>query len=317
MSAANEAEWSARARSARTPAVSARPGGAEPYAEQAKRTQRCTGRGARPEAYAAAWAAGERVDPRTDALRRAFVASGRLPRMEAVQVVDLARVFAASAMLAGAAWLDLRSRRVANRYWTPWLAAAAVFAAADLAVREVDPRVAWVWVGALASLVVFYVLWWARLLFGGADAKAFMVLALLVPWPVTTATWSLSPAVDTLVNATVASLTVPVVLLVWNLARGRVAGVATFVAVPLPVATARRRHVWPVERADASGGVTRRLWQRRGEDLEEVYAGLEAVGLTEVWVTPKVPFLAFAVPGWLVAVAWGNVMLAGVAWILS
>lgn len=250
-----------------------------------------------------------------DALRGAFLPGRPVAGVDGAEAVGVARVVAASVLLSGAAWMDLRTRRVPNRYWTPWLAAAALFALADVALRPLDDAFAVTWLVAFASVVVFYGLWWMRLLFGGADAKAFMVLALVAPWPVTDA-WALRPAVDTLVNATVVSLAVPVVLLVANVARGRFAGVATFVAVPMAIERARGRYVWPLERV-ADGTLARRLWQRRDEDLDAVYDALGAAGVATVWATPKVPFLAFAVAGWLLAVFAGNLMLAAVARLIA
>src|SRR5688572_13466698 len=81
-------------------------------------------------------------------------------------------------MLAVASAWDLRVRRVPNRVWT----GSAVVALMLVAVDWVHDDVSWVDVVFVPLLVaVFFLLWRIRLIAGGADAKALMVLALLVP----------------------------------------------------------------------------------------------------------------------------------------
>lgn len=233
---------------------------------------------------------------------------------KAVDVVTVTRIFLASVMLTGAAYSDIQTRRVPNKYWFPFLAIAAGLLLADLVGAWQDTWQAVL--VAVGSLALFYVLWWLGLLFGGADAKALMVLALLVPHDVTNGPWTLTPAIDSLFNGTLATLVLPVGIALMNMARGRWAGVATFLAMPMSITRARQRHVWPLERAD-DGQVRRRLWQRRGEDLDAVYDALGAAGVTVVWATPKIPFIVPLLIGWLSAVFWGNVLLHMVALIVS
>lgn len=203
-----------------------------------------------------------------------------------------ARFAVAALMFAGGALFDLRTRRVPNRYWLPFAAAAAGFVAADLLQGGTSRDDLLPYAVALAACGVLFTLW--RLgLFGGADAKGLMVVAFLLPVaPVPVPAWGVAtvPVLDTLLNGSLLTLLVPVACLAWNLARGRWGGWATFLGVPLPLERARQAQAWPLQRIE-EGRLGWRYWHRPDESLDEAYDGLAAAGATEVWVTPKVPFM--------------------------
>ena len=214
-------------------------------------------------------------------------------------------------MLAGAVVYDLRERRVPNPWWIPFAWLALVLAAGDVATWSGDWALLAVRYGIAADIVGFVYLLWRFRLFGGADAKGLMVLAALAPWPPERA-HALQPALDALSNGALAMLLLPAAFLLANLARGRLAFPAALLGTRQTLEAARRRFVWPMQVADdaAPGGLRWRYWQRIGSgDLPGEYHALEARGLREVWVTPKVPFLVPVLLGW--ALAWwrGNLLL--------
>jgi Flp pilus assembly protein protease CpaA len=219
------------------------------------------------------------------------------------------RFLLAIAMLLGATVLDLRSRRVANLYWIPFLCFAAVLDAVDLAATG-D------WLGlavALALCGVFYLFWRFRL-FGGADAKGLMVLALLLPpvvgaAPIPTVLGSLGLA------SAIAGLGVPLVLLAWNLLHGRLVLPAMLLGVPMDLEQARRAHVWPMQEPAPPGPDGRvalrwRYLRHVGSDVGARLDALQAAGVARPWVTPKVPFM---LPLMLGVAAW-PLVAALVAW---
>jgi preflagellin peptidase FlaK len=98
---------------------------------------------------------------------------------------DLLRLLAVPA-LGWAAWRDVRTRRLPNRLWTPLVAIGlltlALDASSHLPLTTVDDRLFFVRVGVSVLILVplAYGLWWLGG-FGGADAKALMTLAVLLP----------------------------------------------------------------------------------------------------------------------------------------
>jgi preflagellin peptidase FlaK len=202
------------------------------------------------------------------------------------------RVLLAIGMLLGATVLDLRTRRVANLYWFPFLAFTLALDIVDLLHGD--------WAGVLAGIAfcgLFYLFWRFRL-FGGADAKGLMVLALLLPLqvggaPIPTVLGSLGLA------SLLAGLGVPLALGLWNLAHGHLVLPAMLLGVPMDMAAARRAHVWPMQEPapgspDDPKGTVRLRWRylrHVGTDVDERLDALAAAGVERPWVTPKVPFM--------------------------
>ncbi|MEK6976463.1 MAG: prepilin peptidase [Candidatus Thermoplasmatota archaeon] len=221
-------------------------------------------------------------------------------------------------MLAGAVVYDLRARRVPNPWWIPFAWLAAVLAVGDVADPARDWRMLGVRYGISAVLAgLFYVLWKLHL-FGGADAKGLMVLAVLAPWPPADTPNAIQPALDALANGALAMMLVPVGFLLVNLSRGHLRLPAALLGTQGTLAAARGAHVWPMQvvDADAPGGLRWRYWQRLGGDLPAEYHALEQAGVHTVWVTPKVPFLVPVAGGWAVAWWHGNLVLAVMASLL-
>lgn len=218
-------------------------------------------------------------------------------------------------MLAGAVVYDLRDRRVPNPWWVPFAALAAILAVGDFVAPDRDLELlGFRYFLALAVAGIMYLLWRLRL-FGGADAKALMLLALLAPLPPSTGT-PMQPAFDALANGSAFMLGVPVYFLAMNLARGDLVLPAALLGRQLPLPVARSRHVWPMQIADvdAPNGLRWRYWQRLAGDQAAEYAALERKGVTTVWVTPKVPFMLLLLFGWAAAWQWGNLLVQVALW---
>ncbi|MHB1261564.1 MAG: prepilin peptidase [Thermoplasmatota archaeon] len=210
------------------------------------------------------------------------------------------------AMLAGAVPADLRWRRVPNFWWMPFVAVAAILVLADLFSPARDWTQLAMRYGAAAVVAGLMYVFWRFRLFGGADAKALMVLAFLAPWP-SPNPLSLQPALDALANGSVLMLATPLWLSVFNLARGQVALPGMLLGRPVPIEKARAAHVWPMQRVGPDGVVRWRFWQRAAlESLDAEYDALAKAGLSRVWVTAKVPFLVPLAVGLAVSWEWGN-----------
>lgn len=209
-------------------------------------------------------------------------------------------------MLAGAAILDVRTRRIPNAYWFPFLAASAALLAVEAGLRGLAAMALPL---ALAAFVagLAYLAWRLRL-FGGADAKALMVLAALVP-DLPAAAPAIPFALDTLMNGSLAALAFPLVLLAWNAARGDLRVPAALLGHRMPIAHARTAHVWPMQWVDDANRLHWRYGRLIGLDTDEVYGRLAAAGHDKVWVTAKLPFAALLALGALAAALVGNVPL--------
>nr|WP_115863285.1 A24 family peptidase C-terminal domain-containing protein [Halorussus litoreus] len=185
-----------------------------------------------------------------------------------------------------AAWRDVQTRRIPNRTWYPLAALAVVLLAVDgwlawngtaLETRAFAVRTA-ISLGFVAPLVIAF--WWFRA-FGGADAKAFLVVAALFPtYPAYGVLgWTL-PHQQTLVGSfslTILTNTVllgalyPLAVLARNAAAGRFSSVM-FVGKPVAWDAIPDEHGRLLETPD---GVT-----RNGVDLDAIRMYLRWRGLT-------------------------------------
>lgn len=158
----------------------------------------------------------------------------------------------------------------------------------------------------LGTLVVFllgYLFYTLGLLKGGADAKALIAIAYLVPgYP----EWeglpllSLQPgvreafelffpfALSTLLNAALLLLAVPVILLVRNLFRRDVRWPQMLLGSRVS-ATRVPRFTWLLQEADR--GRIRYFAFPRKTPQEPALQALRELGVERVWVTPQIPFL--------------------------
>jgi archaeal preflagellin peptidase FlaK len=181
--------------------------------------------------------------------------------------------------------------------------------------------VPWAVVAVLVTVLFARGLFEAGVLYGGADAKAFMIAGVLVPTfsavaiPVSGSFQllleTLPYPIDLLMNAALLSLAIPIVIGLRNVARGEFRFPAGFTGYMLPVNELPRRFVW-LEDPRAAGGRSRDDLETAEDDQEErerVAADLTARGVRRVWVTPQIPFLVLLFAGAVAAFLAGNLVL--------
>ena len=176
-------------------------------------------------------------------------------------------------------------------------------------------------ISALVSVVLARLLFEVGVLYGGADAKALIVLGVLVPLfgaPLLYRTAAsdavlrfLPFSVTVLTNAALLSVVAPIVIAVRNVVRGEFSFARGFTGYTLPVEELPRRFVWVrdpamgqdtmVDDAETSEEDTRRR--------TEIARDLTARGVRRVWVTPQLPFLVLMAVGAFTGVLFGNLLL--------
>jgi preflagellin peptidase FlaK len=204
---------------------------------------------------------------------------------------DLLRLLAVP-ILGWAAYRDVRTRRVPNRTWLPLVAIAVLALAMDAhSAWQIDNTAFFLRVAISLGFVIplAYGFWWMGG-FGGADAKAFMVIAVLFPTFPTFylggVALPLSPSaigvfsLSILSNTVLVGLVYPLAVALGNLLRGNVAP-AMLIGRPVAWDRLPEAHGRLLETPD---GFTRRgldldalrmYLEWRGESLESVRADPE------------------------------------------
>lgn len=231
--------------------------------------------------------------------------------------LDLLRLLLGAGFLANAALRDLRTRRVPNGLWIVLGTCAALLFLVDFVVTR---RLGWLDV--LVALLVVgaaYALWYVHVIPGGADAKALMVLAILLPDPIrfewdgaAYPLWAspLPGAVTTWANAAFTMALLPLGFLLYNLLRGDASWPAMLLGTKMRLDHAERRFVWIVDWRDPDGRERQVLFPSRRSE-EEQRANIERLRLAghhRVWVTPKFPFMLNLLAGFLAAFTVGDIL---------
>lgn len=178
-------------------------------------------------------------------------------------------------------------------------------------------------------IIVIDLGWRLRLIHGGADAKALMLVALTLPhWdsvPVLAPiemniSLGLPPAISILMWGGLAFLLIPIFTSIENLIKGNISAfsdlVRIFHTVKIPVDEVLTRHVWLlttiVESAGGEKVIIHKLKAPRrtptDEQLRTQVNELKNLGIEEVWVTRKFPLLVFLWPAIIPMLIWGDFM---------
>ncbi len=179
----------------------------------------------------------------------------------------------------------------------------------------------------LASVLLARALFELGVLYGGADAKALMVVGVLVPllaspWlgtlPDTSAVLAVVPfSLTLLTNAALLSVAVPIAIVGRNVARGEFSLARGFTHYTVPVAELPRRFVWVRDPALGQDTLADDA-ETSAEDAQrraEVARRLEGQGVRRVWVSPQLPFVVLMAAGALAGILVGNLLLDLIAFL--
>lgn len=149
-------------------------------------------------------------------------------------------------------------------------------------------------------IILMYVWYYYGPTIGGADVKAIMTLALLVPFNP-----SINPDIITafdsrgfpfpfvvFMNSLLVYLAIPLTLFILNMIRGDFSSpyLQMFVGVRMPISDARNSFVWPLERI-INGKKVLTAYVTRGEPEDKIWNSLEEAGIDKPWVSLKVPYI--------------------------
>ncbi|MGM0405279.1 MAG: A24 family peptidase C-terminal domain-containing protein [Thermoplasmatota archaeon] len=178
----------------------------------------------------------------------------------------------------------------------------------------------------MGSAFVFY---YFAIIYGGADAKAVVILAVLFPFypeihGITS--WGGDPAMlefmevffpftfVILLNAAILALFLPVYYVVKNLKNGDLEFPQMFFGYKHQVDEIKDSFVWPME---YYVGNKRKIKLFPRGVTDDKLDSLKEKGLEKAWVTPKIPFLVFIFLGYLISYIIGNPTLYLFDWIYS
>lgn len=214
--------------------------------------------------------------------------------VQIVTYLDTARFIIGISILAYASFTDIKTRRAPNILWLILGGLGAVLLLSEflLTSRVSEQAIYLLFIPVIIGLV--YVFFQLRLIFGGADAKAIMALAILVPFepsfyghPLFHSPMPFSWVVFS--NSIVIFLFVPLSLFMYNLIKHDIRFPHCFLGYRMSLKKAEEKFVWPLERI--VDGHTRFSYVPHSFEADDVYESFKKLGIKHIWVTPKVPFM--------------------------
>ena len=227
-------------------------------------------------------------------------------------ILDIIRLITGTILLAYASHTDIKTRRAANILWVIMGIVGAIL----LVIQYLDggfPNI-WYLVFIPIMIALMYAFFQMRLLFGGADAKALMALAILIPiqpimwtFPLLRHDFSLPGSWIIFANATILFLFIPISLLLYNLIKRNIKFPHCLLGYVITVEKAKQTFVWPMEKI--KDGKRKLVYMPKNFDVDEELVEFEKLGITEIWVTPKIPFMIPLLAGFLAAFFLGDILL--------
>ena len=166
-------------------------------------------------------------------------------------ILNLIRFFVGVFILSYASYTDIKTRRAPNILWIIMGCIGGVLLAFQYITGTLSQQVMYLLFIPI-MIILMYVLFQLHLIFGGADAKALMALAILVPFYPSINQFPLYPSLMPyswviFSNAVVVFLVLPLSLFIYNVIKRDILFPQCFLGYKLPLKKAKHRFVWPLE----------------------------------------------------------------------
>jgi preflagellin peptidase FlaK len=231
--------------------------------------------------------------------------------VETGTLLDITRLAVGIAILSYASYTDIKTRRASNMLWVIMGVAGGILLIIQyFTIGFGDKTMYLVFIPIMIVLVYF--LFQMRLIFGGADAKALMALAILVPLPPiinSIPLWknSIMPAPWIIFsNSVVLFLFIPLSLLIFNAVKRNIEFPYCLLGYKMTIEKAKEKFVWPLEKI--KDGKRKFMYMPKDFDTQKELEEFEKRGMNEIWVTPKIPFMIPLLAGFIASFILGDIL---------
>lgn len=232
-----------------------------------------------------------------------------LPMLEIGMTLDIVRLIVGIVILSYASYTDIKTRRASNYLWLAMGSIGGILLIIQYFTAPFENPLYLLFVPIFIGLV--YALFQLGLIFGGADAKALMALAILVPfYPIIL---DFPMWIDimpfpwvVLANSVVIFLVIPLSLIVYNIAKRNMEFPYCTLGYRMSIEQAREKFVWPLEKI--VDGKRKFVRMPKEFDIGKELDEFEKNGINEIWVTPKIPFMIPLLVGFVFSFIFGDIM---------
>ena len=230
--------------------------------------------------------------------------------VETIELINIIRLVTGVVILFYASYTDIKTRRASNALWLIMGAVAGILLIVQYFTEGFENIYYLIFIPIMIGLL--YLLFQMRIIFGGADAKALMAIAILVPiepaiaeFPINKGSfmpfsWSIFQ------NSLLIFLLIPISLFVYNIFKGNIQVPHAFLGYKSDIKRARNKFVWPLEKI--VNGKRKFAYMPKEFDAAEEFDKFEKKGIIEIWVTPKIPFMIPLLIGFISAFIFGDIL---------
>jgi preflagellin peptidase FlaK len=225
-------------------------------------------------------------------------------------VLDIIRLLSGTIILAYASYTDIKTRRASNMLWIILGSIGAVLLLLQYLLFGFGSNLMYL-IFIPIMIALMYALFQLRLIFGGADAKALMALAILAPiqprlgmFPLWSSIMPFSWVIFS--NSIVLFLFIPLSLLIYNIAKRTIQFPYCVLGYKTTLQKAKQTFVWPLEKI--RNGKRKFSYMPKEFDIEQELQAFEQEGIEEIWVTPKIPFMIPLLAGFITAFFLGDIL---------
>ena len=228
---------------------------------------------------------------------------------------DLSLYFNASRLIVGflillyASYSDIKTRTAPNILWIIIGLFGFLFLIFEYFIMGIEDIFYLIFIPFM--IIIFYFLFQLLPFFGGADVKALMSLAILVPFepvilffPIWSSIMPFSWII--LSNSVFIYIIIPFSLLFYNLFRGDFIFPYCFLGYKIELVKAKEKFVWPLEKI--IDGKRKISYFSMNKNIDEIYRKFEDKGINEIWVTPKIPFMIPLLIGFVLSFFIGDIL---------
>ena len=225
-------------------------------------------------------------------------------------MLDVVRLMLGIIILSYASISDIKTRRASNLLWLIMGTIGGILLIIQYLTIGFENIIHLIFIPIIIALM--YVLFQLRLLFGGADAKAVMALAILVPIQPTMLgfpLWGNSFMPYSWVifsNALILFLFIPLSLLIYNIFKKDIEFPHCILGYKMKIERAKKSFVWPLEKI--KDGKRKFSYMPKNNNVDNQLKTFEKEGIKEIWVTPKVPFMIPLLASFLVSFVLGDIL---------
>ncbi len=248
-------------------------------------------------------------------------------------LIDILKILFCTPFLLYSCYSDIKTRRVSNNVWWVMLAGGVLFALYDISTSGISYLFRLLL--SAGFIFVFVYLLFQIGTFGGADAKALILLSIILPaYPTFQAYGYIFPLNKSLIdlfafgifgNAVLLTIIVPIGLAMYNLIKMGLHidnPLYIFIGYKAKISQLANKHIRLIQDFKEVNGEVKVSYKRGGTEIDEIVIKklkkLSEKGLIkdEIWVTPKLPFMIPITIGFFVAIFYGDLIFELTKYIL-